>query len=462
VGKIETLGELRTDDKGRLLFVAAYGKACGWCKPDGTPFELSGAQIQPGEYGDVNADGWFDDTADGPVSAVLVFDDGTAQEAHAAWVVSTLPAYAPQTLNVVSVWDDVFDTWVRKIDLCPEMFDHRFQDAYKPFFTDHLFPIFRAVALQRWNTNLPARAIKAHEAVGNIKATDDPGDTILTGLAYVRDPNKERQFEIGAPFMPLSMGDSGKSFLAVTLTQYFFLSQWNNGHYDRGEAPKLGPGELLDKAVMVNCLAGRLDPGMEISFPIRDPEVWQEEWETSGGGPFRFRARPLDYRTVQYGQPFLTVGYVPLHPGPDGIRPAPIEPGDPSKFMAIPWQTDYNACATHNQAPNPQNSSTLYWSWPAQRPVSVHRAMDVHDGKLGPQRYSIRGAGTYTLDLGGAGRYQQLIDAVLNWHRIGIVIQGSAIDGDVKYSPDFYLEVASLLDEPEVADWPMNSIAIGT
>src|SRR5262249_55930820 len=134
---------------------------------------------------------------------------------------------------------------------------------------------------------------------------------------------------------------------------------------------------------------------------------------------------------------------------------------DSSRFMAVPWHTDYNSCATHNSAPNPTNSSTLYWSWPAQRPVQVHVAADVHDGKLGPQRYSVRGMGTYTTDLGDARRYQQLIDSVLNFHRIGFVIQGSVIDGGT-YSPDQYLEVESLLDVPEITPWPMNSTAIGS
>jgi hypothetical protein len=462
VGKIETLGELRTDEYGRLLVLAASGRACGWCQADGTPFALTGGLIADGVYGDVNADGWFDDTGDGPVSAALVFEDGGVEDVHGAWVVCTDPAYAPQILNVISLWDDVYDTWLRKLDLVPAVFRYRFQKGYAPFFEEQLYPIFRATSLQRWNTNLPQRAIAAHDAVGAIKATDRPGETIMTGLAFIRDPNKDQQHVLGAPLMPLSMGDAGKAFLTVTLTQYFFLSQWNQALFRQEPAPKLGPGEYLDKAVMVNCLGGRFCPGIEMTFIVRDPAIYQTDWQESGGGPFRLRARPLDYDRAQYSQPFLTVGYVPLHPGPDGITPAALEPGDTSKFMAVPWHTDYNACATHNQAPNPENSSTLYWSWPSQRPVAVHAAKDVRNSKLGPQRYSIRGAGTYTTDLGEAGRYQELLDMVLNWQDIGFVIQGSAIEGEEKYSPDQYLEVESQLDATEIPPWPMNSTAIGT
>lgn len=460
-GKVDTLGELRTDDHGRLLVLSAPGRACCWLQSDGTPFPLTGGLIAPGEYGDVNADGWFDDTADGPVSARIVFDDGSSEEVVPAWVVTTDPSYAPQTLNVISLWDDVFDTWVRRFGLVPGLFDHRFDDTYRPSFKDHLQPIFRAPALQRWNTNLPSRAIAAHDAVGRISGSDDPANTIMTGLAFIRDPNAPKQSNIGAPFMPLSMGDAGKAFLTVTLTQYFFLTQWNRNHFERQGSVRFGPGEYLDRAVLVNCLGGRFAPGIEMTFTVRDPAMYRADWKDAGIGPFRVRARLLDYSTVQYNQPFLTVGYVPMHPGPDGITPAPIEPGDVTKFMAVPWQTDYNACATHNSAPNPDNSSTLYWSWPSQRPVTVHLATDVHDGQLGPQRYSIRGPGTASTDLGNAGRYQDLIDIVLNWQRIGIVIQGSAIAGDRSYSPDFYLEVASLLDTPEITPWPMNSSTVG-
>jgi hypothetical protein len=464
VGRIETLGELRTDDRGRLLFVSAYGKACGWLQADGTPFPLTGGIIAPGVYGDVNADGWFDDTGDGPVSATLVFDDGSMQDAHGAWVVSTDPSYAPQIRNVVTLWDDIYDTWVRRLDLLMEIYDHRFSESYEPHFEEELFPLLRSVPMQRWTTNLPDRAIEAHDAVGGIKASDEPGDTILTGLAFIRNPNIPQQGLIGAPFMPLSMGDSGpvNAFLTVTQTQYYFLSQWNKGKFRRTGQRKLGPGELLDKAVFANCLGGRFAPGIEMTFIIRDPAVYIEYWEKEGCGPFRIRKRNLDYSTAQFSQPFLTAGYVPLHVGPDGINPAPLEPGDTSKFMAVPWHTDYNSCATHNQAPNPLNSSTLYWSWPAQRPVAVHLARDASGAKLGAQRYSIRGKGTATDDLGDAGRYQALIDSVLNWHRIGFVIQATAIDDQGPFEQDHYLEVESLLDEPDLTPWPMNSISIGS
>ena len=442
-GSIETLGELHSDQHGRLVVAGGYGRAVAFRRRDGQVYPLAA---------DVNNDGWFDDTSDGPVSAVLCFDDGTTAEVAGAWVVVTDPGYAPQTLNVVSLWDDICNTWIRELGLQPEVYAHgAYQQTYRPAFETEIWPIFRAADLQRWNTNLPRMAIRAHEAVAGITAADAPGETILAGLAYIRNPNHESEFSVGVPLMPLSLGDAGKPFLAPTFTQYFYLEQWNRGCFDPG-AIRLGPGEALDRASLQNCLGGRFSPGIDMTFVVRDVNLWKRDWATSGEGPFRIHARKLDYTAARPGVPFLSEGYVPLRAG------AGVEPGDTSKFMALPWHTDYNSCATHNTSPNPTGSSTLFWSWPAQRPVAVYAAADVRDGKLGGQRYSVRGSGTQSPDPSAQGRYQERLDMVERWPGIGVVIQGTAIEGAQRYSKDHFLEVASLLDEEPVPPWPQNTL----
>ena len=74
----------------------------------------------------------------------------------------------------------------------------------------------------------PSGAKQAHRAVGRIGAETDPADTILSGLAYIRNPNMPQQAMLGAPLMPGALGDSGQAFLSPTLTQYYFLTQWND------------------------------------------------------------------------------------------------------------------------------------------------------------------------------------------------------------------------------------------
>jgi hypothetical protein len=455
-GDVDTLGQLRTDGDGRLLVVAAYGRACAWYR-DGEPYPLDD---------DVNNDGWFDDTADGPVNAVLVFDDGSVAEVHGAWVVSTDPAYAPQIMNAVTLWDDVYDTWIRNLRLQPKIFDRRFDKSYEPFFggfvggryEGQIWPIFRGAHLQRWATNLPEIAIQAHAAVDGITAGDDPAETILGGLGFIRDPNDEEGYFTGAPLMPLALGDSNQPFLSLTLTQYFFLTQWNGKCYRREGGPRLGPGEYLDKAALFNCLGGRFSPGIDMTFIVRLPGLWDLDWCNSGAGPFRIHQKRLDYQEAQASQPFLSEGWVPLHTPPR----VGLEPGDTSKFMAIPWHTDYNSCATHQTSPElpPESGrTTLYWSWPAQRPVVVYPADGLKDGELGPQLYSLRGPGTLSPDPAHQGRYRVRLEFVENWHKVGVVIQSTAIDG-LEADPGYYLEVESQLADPEVEPWPINALPV--
>ncbi|HRQ63255.1 MAG TPA: LodA/GoxA family CTQ-dependent oxidase [Xanthomonadaceae bacterium] len=467
-GPIDTLGELRTDAQGRLLVTGGYGRACGRIDPNtGKPFPLNS---------DIDNDGWFDDCSDGPVFAVLVFDDGSTQTVQGhAWVTATDPAYAPQTLNSVSLWDDIHDVWVRHMNLRPELFANgSFQTSYQPSFDDEVFPIFRAAAVQQWNTNLNVTGTTAHGAVDAIKAGDDPASTILGGLGFIRNPNDPAQFTDGRR-MPLALGDAGDPFLYLRKTQYFFLEQWNAGKSDANGHITLNAGEALDRTMLVNCLGGRFSPGIDLTFIVRDPALYVQDWQTSGIGPFRIKPKPLDYGKAQAGTPFLGVGYTPnivnnplgdkqpIDTDPDSPG---LEPGDASKFMALPWHTDYNSCATHTTDPPIPMNNLLYWSWPAQRPVAVYAARDVSGSTLPAQRFSVRGPGTKTepFDPAQVGRFQQRIDMVQSWHRIGVVVQGDAIakaDGG-PFNPAWYLEVQSLLEDggDPVVPWP-NSVAPG-
>lgn len=470
-GPIDTLGELQTDQYGRLIVTGGYGRACGMIDPNtNKPYELNS---------DIDNDGWFDDGSDGPVYAVLQFSDGTTQEVQGhAWVTATDPAYAPQTLNTVSLWDDIYDIWVRHMALQPSLFANgKFQTSYQPSFSDELFPIFRAAAMQMWNTNLSITGTTAHGAVDEIQPDTDPATTLLGGLGFIRDPNDASQLQ-NSRMMPLSLGDAGQSFLTLRKTQYFFLQQWDQKQYSQTGTVTLNAGEYLDKTMLVNCLGGRFSPGIDLTFIVRDPALYVQNWQTSGTGPFRIQPKPLDYSQAVAGQAFLTAGYTPniqnnplgdqqpidTNPGSPGL-----EPGDASKFMALPWHTDYNSCATHQPDPLPPFNNTLYWSWPAQRPVAVYVAKDLSgsNSQLPAQRFSVRGEGTATnpFDPAQVGRYQQRIDMVDNWHKIGVVIQGNAIDASDggPFSAKYYLEVQSQLDNggDPVVPWP-NTVSPST
>jgi L-Lysine epsilon oxidase N-terminal/L-lysine epsilon oxidase C-terminal domain len=456
LGELTTLGDISVDAGGGLIVAGGHAKVAAIAKSKG------GDPVDPLVMATENGL-WYDDAADGPVNAVIVFDDKSTAAVQAGWYVTGDPGYAPQTRNVVSVWDDVYDAWVRELDLVPELYSNGiFKDSYKPSFTDDIQPVFHAAMLQRWNTNLPTVAVNNHDVIGAIKPTDDPTSKIPNLATLLRNPTSGTQIETGSPFMPLSLGDAEKSFLTVSQTQYFLLNQWYAKTFLPGPGPKLGPGERLDRIVLENCLGGRYSPGIEVSFPIRDPNLYIIDWKKRDCGPFRINEAPLDYSKAVKDKPFLGFGYIPL-------QNFAVEPGDISKFMSVPWFTDYNSCGTHVPDPNPQGNNTLFWSWPADRPFSSYPvSLCSYDPKsktwnVGQQVYCIRGPGTETPYPAQFGRYQQYIDFVKNWFKVGFIIEGPQIkppSGKPAYPANIFLEVASGFDVGTdfVPPWPQADV----
>jgi hypothetical protein len=476
---VQELGALETDAQGRLIVLGGQGTATGWLQ-DGQPFLLND---------DVNNDGWFDDTADGPVQATLVFTDGSTLALEStAWVVSTDPAYAPQIRNAVTLWDEVYDTWLCCFGLNPSIYngpcmpqdDSGFNKNYQPSFDDDVLPLFRSASLQMFVTSLNGTAIGSHQRLAGITADSDPART-LNVPSYIRNPYPNMgDLESGAPKMPLALGDTGASYLTLTKTQYFFLNQWFQGKYNKAPGTPLTAGEQLDKNVLTNGLGGRFSPGIDITFVVRDVAFYNPNSKDPNVGPFRVNAARLDYAQVTKSQPFLGVGYIPEQ------TQTRLEPGDVGKFVALPWHTDYNSCATHIPSPNPGGditnpnqvfdgrNVTLLWSWPAQRPVSVYKYQDLvaADGTLPQQRFSVRGPGTPTLPgpdngvyppLAGpegpgagpdgsffqmeqVGRFQVREEILEHWQEIGTVVQAPAIVGyPATFNQNYFLEVASLM-----------------
>ncbi len=454
LGPLTSLGDLRVDENGSLIVAGGYAKTVA--------VSDNGAPVDPLTQATENGL-WYDDAADGPVNAAIVFDDGSTASVQAGWYVTGDPGYAPQTRNIISTWDDVYDVWVRELGLAPTLFAAgQFQASYKPSFSSDIQPVFHATMLQRWNTNLPSVAVNSHDMIGAIRPTDDPTSKIPNLKTLLRDPSSPSDTQTGAPMMPLSLGDAEKSFLSLSQTQYFLLSQWHAGVYTPGPESTLGPGETLDRVTLENCLGGRYSPGIELSFPIRDTNLYIQDWQQQDCGPFRINQAPLDYGKAVADKPFLTFGYIPL-------QAIPVEPGDLSKFMSVPWHTDYNSCATHLPDPNPQGNNTLFWSWPAQRPVAVYPvSLCQYDAAsktwtVGQQVYSVRGVGTETPYPAQVGRFQKYPDFVDKWFKVGFVIEGPQVvpqSGNAPYPANIFVEVQSKFDvgSDYVAPWPMADV----
>ena len=71
----------------------------------------------------------------------------------------------------------------------------------------------------------------------------------------------------------------------------------------------MGPGEQLDKAALVAGLGGRFSPGIDITYISREPDLYVQNWQSSGTGPFRINLKPVNYNSVTEA-PFLSLGWM--------------------------------------------------------------------------------------------------------------------------------------------------------
>ncbi|HJQ27138.1 MAG TPA: LodA/GoxA family CTQ-dependent oxidase [Blastocatellia bacterium] len=108
---IDTLGDLLTDDTGRLLVLGGHGNSGSFLFNDF-------GQPRINDY--ANNDGWFDDTSDGPVMARLVMFSPLVQRVryidveYPAWVICAYPRYVPEILDIVTMDDVIEDMAIRQ------------------------------------------------------------------------------------------------------------------------------------------------------------------------------------------------------------------------------------------------------------------------------------------------------------------------------------------------------------
>lgn len=382
---IDTLGEILSDDRGRLVVAGGHGR--------------SGSMIHPphiGEY--ANNDGWWDDTSDGPVTATVVMDDGSRVPVDVpSWVLVTPPAYAPQIVNLVSLYDTLLDAYVRNVGYRPEVYSGGlWNQDYRPNYKSEVLPILRRASRYPWVVAIPTRP---HDFDFDLLGDPDPRYDGMRQyyLGIVRPPSAPNTFaspDNGYPLMPWLAGDNAlepqywdSTYLTVTDTQYFFLMQWAAGKFDVGEPPPVRPGEALDRNVLENCVGGAFSPGIEMTWICRNPRLYS--------APFRIRHRRDVGPPLSLGESF-ELG---------------LEPGDVTKYMAVPWQADFNECSSQ-----PIDGRWIWW-WPAQRPLFVYV-----DEKKDGQYLQVPWVGTD--DNQNAPNYVQFaddIEMVENWKKLGFV-----------------------------------------
>ena len=238
----------------------------------------------------------------------------------------------------------------------------------------------------------------------------------------------------------------------------------NSVHCTSGKPPEsywyhepTTPAEL-DRGVLSNGLGGSFCPGGEVTWIVRNPAIYS--------GPCRInQSEGIAALAQKIGRGELGT------PGPLTLTPAPVtrpvdaegnftaevpggisgglEPGDITKYNAIPWQTDFNECSIqpidityeeYNSTypastgdPFPQSIQTVWW-WPTHRPLMLMP-------KQGPQKEWTRGIPqTPTGDM-------MMVRA---WSGLGFVVKNSP-EGVAKDEPLFY---ESERNDPLIADDP--------
>jgi hypothetical protein len=327
-GKPVSLGEVRTDDAGRLVVLGGHGISASKDKTPAMTF--------------ANNDGWHDDVSDGPVTATVTLG-GRALPVEHAWVVVAPPDYAPGVIAVTTLYDIIRDAgWQLDPSSRPP----------KPSFASDIGPIFSRLAQNQWvNAGFGKLwGFGSAEDVANIMAT-------LASPSEYAKPLRESWFArfrnpafdvIAADRIPPVYGDGvnlpavdPREWYAITPLQYDMLCQWATGDFIDDYDPNATPPatfddiplaaqpEALDLAALENTIGGPFHPGCEMTWPMRQPIMYEK--------PFRLKLRggaPIDYGdTLDSATALAPAG--PL----DGSGP-----GDVSRWMAVPWQTDTSSC----------------------------------------------------------------------------------------------------------------------
>lgn len=432
--RLETLGELQTDAWGRLLVLGGHG--------------ISGTKDKDASlHSYANNDGWWDDTSDGVVSARVSTDGGQSwTDAGTAHVLVGPPSYAPELPSLVTLWDTIFDGAVRHRNIRPDIFKagfwNRGKDGYKPSFATEIRPLIERAAAYPWVAAIPPKPHRFDmKNLGEVSLNSGTGDQFFGMRQFILDvlrpPYEENNIinKRGATMMPYLAGDNclkpgtlTSSYLRLTDTQYFFLQQWVDGWFV-AEASPPEPGLDITRGVLDNCVGGAFSPGIEMSWTCRDAAIYQS------ADPVRLNSKPVS-------QGPLSLGYDPAH----------IEPGDITRYMAMPWQADFNQCAAQ-----PIDGRVLWW-WPTQRPEFVYLPPRFSNANQSPQEQSgpqVPWVGTGFDQLrGDFVCFEDNLDMVKNWSKLGFVIGFPPMGTESQADEKHYYEV--LRDPPRFREEPLD------
>ena len=325
------LATLRTDDGGRLIVIGGPGTA-------GSPENKKLERFS-------DNDGWYDSVSDGPVSAILRIGK-TPHPVIPAWVVITVPRYAPGLYGIVTWFDQA-------LNMARTSEDGTFDPPRTTSFLQDVYPILKRtddVAAVHFTAH--GRGITALTSPQRIEKFLNDGAARTNLLDRLTRPNDEADEFQKLPEGLMPMLNSGANpdpkgptiaYLSITPYQLAHLQNWALGDFANdwpGAEPKArtfeqipvaGQPHALNEAALEACVGGPFFPGIEGTYDI---------------------ARISTYHSERYLRQEFRI---------DPRQPA----GSLTEKMALPWQADFADCERS-------------W-WPSQRPVAVTK----QDGKPG-------------------------------------------------------------------------------
>jgi hypothetical protein len=418
------LGEVRTDEAGRLLVLGGRGRSASY--PPNTPLTTF-----------ANNDSWHDDIADGPVRASIKFADGTLVEAEPGYVSVTPPNFAPGLIGLVTMDDAVRETFIEQGWL---------DRPTGTSFTDDIWPIFKRLSDLQWvnqgffllNGHDGPLDVDSVDVVKKLRDTSAAGETwrkhIFNLFRREQDlliPDKGRLPQIYGDAEGEITDQDGNILdpecLAVTPTQYDHLNRWASGAFtDDWKGPKPLPDfasldgkeqvAQLEKAALHDCLGGPFHPGIELTWTMRIPYVWSK--------PYHLNILPGDDPARQDFGDTLTPATCIAKGGPhDGIAAGAL-----TRFMGVPWQSDGASCnSAADYSPSYFLSVPTFWGARVPDQVLSHEsaartAANTTMGKNGQAMKHFARRSDWLRDIRGSGYYSRIAHMVDEWHDLGMVL----------------------------------------
>lgn len=412
MGKPVYLGEVFTDEEGRLLVLGGRGAAASYDDSRAVTF--------------ANNEGWHDDIADGPVNASVLYQ-GQPLIVVPAWVVVAPPNYGPQRQSVRTMWD-----LMRDVAIGARMLPM----PARPSFTFDILPIFARMAGLQWvNAGFAS-------GFGWKGATDLTSPEALSRLSDAGSANAELRRVIANQFRdaavdsfspkpwPWLYGDAmnvppaatPRQNTALCATQRSMLVQWSAGDFiedydpqrcapaSLDQVPLAEQGDTLTRAALDFVLADAFHPGCELTWVTRLPSMYME--------PFRLAHARDGWIAPQPAQ-VLTSDAMEVADGPYAGQQA----GGLTRWMAVPWHTDAASCRSGYV---PEYDPYIPAFWPARVPDEVltmenYRIVMDETLALGDRLAAFANRANWYASLGTTSYTDRINNMIAHFDELGVV-----------------------------------------